>query len=810
MRLFLRLFLKINYYCTPKLLLFMKYILSFSLFMLSIFVHAQQKYTLSGTITDASNRENLLGANILVKEATTGTTTNEYGFYSITLPQGKYTIIIEYLGFESITTQIELTQNLRKDFSLQPQEVALASVEVSANASDYAQVRKPQMSVVSIPVATIKKMPVLIGEVDIVKSLLNLPGVSNAGEASSGFNVRGGGADQNLILLDEATIFNASHLFGFLSVFNADAVRDLKLYKGGIPARYGGRVSSVLDIYQKDGNLNHFSAQGGIGVLSSRLLAEGPIVKEKSSFLVAGRSSYAHLFLKLTDNKNSAYFYDLNTKLSFRLNPNNSLYLSGYFGRDFFNLNETLKNVYGNGLVNLRWNHLYNEKLFSNLSLIYSDYYYGFDFDYVGFEWKSSIKNFNLKYDFRHYLSQNTKLAYGLQSIYYTFAPGELTPSSGKSTIAPKILPKKYALEWALYAEAEQKISPKLNLSLGLRYSNFYHLGSQSVNLYANGEAVKYIATRKIYQKGNPIGQKHYKSGEIIDRFAQWEPRATLSYALTDNFSVKASYNRMAQYLHLISNTSSPTPLDVWAPSNQYMPPQMLNQYAVGMAANFNDRKYSLEVEAYFKNVKNRLEYIDGADLIANPAIEQVVLNSRNRAYGMEILLKKNTGKFTGWLAYTLSRSEQQTLGRTPEEPGINNGMWYKAPYDKPHDFSLSLNYDFSQKWSFSTVFSLQTGLPANFPVGKYDYFGLSIANYSERNAFRLPTYHRLDVAATYRVPQRHKRYKSEWSFGVYNLYNRKNAVSISFRENTDTGKNEAVRLSIFGIVPSVTYNFSF
>lgn len=789
----------------------MKKILFLFFLQLSVAVFSQGKYTLSGTISDNSNGEKLLGVNFVVREAKTGTTTNEYGFYSLTLPAGTYTISVEYLGFETITQTIHLDHNIRRDYKLTPEAIELSGVEVSANKSQKTEIRKPEMSVASIPITTIKKLPVLIGEVDIVKTMLQLPGVSNAGEASSGFNVRGGAADQNLILLDEATIFNASHLFGFLSVFNADAVRDMKLYKGGMPARYGGRISSVLDIYQKEGNQNNFGATGGIGVLSSRLLLEGPIVKEKASFLVGGRASYAHLFLKFSDNPNSAYFYDLNTKLSYKLNDNNTLYASGYFGRDFFNLDKILRNEYGNALFNLRWNHLFNDKLFSNLSVIYSDYYYGTNLKILDFKWDSGIKNLNIKYDFKHYLSNKIKLSYGLQGIYYAFNPGKLYPVSPSSVIKEKKLANKYALETGIYADVEHTLSESLSLSYGLRLSSFYHLGNRTMNVYRNNQAVEFNTNTQTYQKGTPIGTKEYRSGKIIDLYSHFEPRFTMSYALNDNNSFKASYARTAQYLHLISNTSSPTPLDVWAPSDSFLKPQTAHQYAVGYASNFADDAFSLETEFYYKHGKNRLDYIDGADLIGNDAIEQVLLSGNTRSYGIEFLLRKNTGKFTGWIAYTLSKSQQKTAGRTAEETGINYGDWYNTPYDKPHDLSVTASYALSPRWTLSGVFTLQTGIPANFPKGKYEYFGNVIFNYGKRNEYRLPTYHRFDVSAVY-TPERkaHQRWKSEWVFGVYNLYNRKNATSIFFRRNEDTQNNEAVKLSIFGIVPSVTYNFIF
>ena len=780
-----------------------------NIFLLNI-VFSQQKHTLSGIISDASSGEKLLGVNFIVKEAQTGTSTNEYGFYSITLPEGKYTIIVDYIGYGSVEETIILNKNIRKDYKLSPEAIELSGVELSANLPQKLDVRKAEISTLSVPISTVKKLPVLVGEVDIVKTLMQLPGVSNAGETSSGFNVRGGAADQNLVLLDEATLFNGSHLFGLLSVFNADAIRDIKLYKGGIPARYGGRTSSVLEIYQKDGNQNNYKFTGGLGLLSSRLLAEVPIVKEKSSFLVGGRASYAHLFLKLTENKNSAYFYDLNTKLSYQFDANNSLYLSGYFGRDYFSLNNNLLNVYGNPLFNLRWNHLFNDKLFANISLIFSDYYYGFSFDRVGFKWDSGIKNLNMKLDFKNYISKKIKFNYGAQGTAYLFIPGKLSPISPESTIREKVLLNKYAVETNLYADIEQALTPSLNVSYGLRLSSFYHLGNRRVNVYKDNQAVVFNKKRLIYQKARPIGSVFYHRGRIIDLFTNLEPRFTLSYALSNDASVKASYGRNVQYLHLISNTSSPTPLDVWAPSDSFLKPQIGNQFAFEFASNIAQGKYSLEIGSYYKTTQNRLDYIDGADLIANEAIEQVVLNGRSRAYGWEFLLRKNTGKLTGWIAYTLSKSEQQTKGRNDEEIRINYGQWYRTPYDKPHDLSVTATYALNKKWTFGATFNLQTGLPANFPVATYQYLDFIIPNYGKRNEFRLPTYHRLDLSVTYSPNKDNKRWKSEWSFGVYNLYNRKNAVSISFRQNENTLQNEAVKLSIFGIIPSITYNFTF
>ncbi len=790
-----------------------KKIITFLVVLLSsFFSFAQEKFTLSGTIIDANSNETLIGVNVVIPELKTGVTTNEYGFYSLTVPQGKYTVQISYLGYQTIEESISLNQNIKNNFNLYSNETALKEVIITDNKTKI-DIKKPEMSVNKLSISTIKKMPVVLGEVDVLKSILLLPGVTNAGEGASGFNVRGGGADQNLILLDEATIFNSSHVFGFFSVFNPDAIKDLKLYKGGIPARYGGRASSVLDIYQKDGNSKGFHVNGGIGLISSRILAEGPLVKDKGSFLIGGRSSYAHLFLKLSEEQknNSAYFYDLNTKLSYKLDTNNSLYLSGYFGRDVFSLNKSFTNIYGNATLNLRWNHLFSERLFSNLSLIYSDYYYGLDLDFVGFKWDSGIKNYNIKYDFKNYISDKFKLNYGINGIYYEFNPGTIRPSDENSGINFDQLDKKYAFEPALYINADHEISNRIALSYGFRYSMFYRLGQSTVNIYENDNPVIFNSELQIYEKATPISTKFYDRNKVIQSYNYLEPRFSLAYQINEDQSIKASYNRMVQYLQLISNTSSPTPLDVWTPSDSFIKPQIADQVALGYFKNFENDMYSLEVETYYKEVQNRLDYIDGADLIANKAIEQIILNGQLRSYGLEIMFRKNEGKFNGWISYTLSKSEQQTPGRTSIETGINNGQWYNSVYDKLHNIAITTSYNWNEKWSFGANFALQTGQPVTYPVGQYEYLGINVPSYGLRNENRLPAYHHLDIAATL-TPRKNKNreWKGEWVFSIYNLYNRKNAASINFRQNSDTGSNEAVKTSIFGVVPAVSYNFKF
>ena len=789
----------------------MKYFLSCFFIILSFLKStAQDKVTLSGTITEASTNETLIGVNVIIPQLNTGAITNEYGFYSITLPKGTYNVQISFLGFQTISETLNLTESKTQNFKLNESLEDLDEVVITTDVEKL-NLRTPQMSVNTLKASTIKDIPVVFGEADVIKAITLLPGVTNAGEGSSGFNVRGGASDQNLILLDEATIYNSSHLFGFFSVFNPDAIKDIKLYKGGIPARYGGRVSSVLDIYQKEGNSNKFSMNGGIGLISSRILAEGPIKKEKGSFLIGGRSSYAHLFLPLFDNNNIAYFYDLNTKLSYELDPKNNIYLSGYFGRDVFNISDSFENTYGNTVLNFRWNHLFNDKLFSNLSLIYSDYYYGLDLNFVEFNYVSGITNFNFKYDFKHYIGNDFKLQYGLNSIYHTFNPGTIEPSTETSGINERQLIKKYGFENAIYIDAEHDVSDKLTLTYGLRLSSFLRLGQDELNNYTNDNPVVYNSTFGIYQKADPISASTYNRSDVIESFANLEPRFSAAYSLNNSSSVKASYNRMSQYLHLLSNTTSPTPLDIWTPSGKYVKPQLLDQVALGYFKTFNNNTYSLEVETYYKTIKNRIDYIDGADLIANDAIEQIILNGDAKAYGLEFLFKKDKGRFKGWLAYTISKSEQKTKGKTTTEPGINNGNWYNTAYDKTHDVSFTGSYDLSKKWNVNANFILQTGQPTTYPNAQYVYNGLSIPSYNSRNENRLPAYHRLDVSATY-VPKPEKKlgWQSSWVFGVYNIYNRYNASSIAFGENRMTGVNEATKLTIFGIVPSISYNFKF
>jgi len=786
------------------------YTLFISLFTLTI--SAQDKYTISGSVYDKKGNETLIGATIYFPDLNIGTTTNEYGFYSITISKGTHIISVSYLGFSDESKVLELNNKISLDFYLSESSQALDEVVIQTDIEKI-NIKSTQMSVNKLTSKTIKQIPVVLGESDIIKSIILLPGVTSAGEGASGFNVRGGAADQNLILLDEAIVFNSSHVFGFFSVFNPDVIKDVKLFKGGIPSKYGGRLSSVLDIYQKEGNNKEFKLTGGIGLISSRILAEGPLKKEKSSFLIGGRSSYAHLFLPLIDNNNEAYFYDLNTKFNYRLNKNNNIFLSAYFGKDVFGINNSFINKYGNAVTNLRWNHLFSDKLFSNLSLIYSDYFYGLILDFVGFEWDSGITNINFKYDFNHYLKDNLKLSYGVNNIYTKFNAGEIFPNRNDSGIIPFKLTEKYANEFAFYLEADHNISDKFSLKYGLRFSNFTRLGQDELNTYENDNPLIYNQQLQKYEPATANGLISYERSDILKSFNNFEPRLSFSYLLNSDSSIKASYNKMAQYLHLLSNTSSPTPLDIWVPSGSFIKPQVLDQYAVGYFKRIKDGDFSLETELFYKDVKNRIDYINGANLVANNEIETVILNGKSRAYGLEFMFRKNEGKLKGWLAYTLSKSEQLTSGRNSIEPGINNGEWYNTPYDKTHDLSINASYELSKKWKFNTNFLLQTGQPTNYPVGQYEFQGLNVPIYNDnqRNSDRLPTYHRLDLSAILTpIKNNNRDLQGEWVFGIYNIYNRKNAASIAFSRNTETSTNEAIKTSIFGIVPSVTYNFKF
>ena len=777
------------------------------IFFLNLFaIYSQEDYTINGYVLDSNSNELIIGASIIIEELQVGTVTNSYGFYSITLKQGEYKLRSQSLGYKDYSETINLNKNTSLNLYMEEEIESLDAVVVTEN-NEEIDIELPVLSLNILSGKTIRQTPVVFGESDILKTIQLLPGVSSAGEGASGFNVRGGGADQNLILFDEAIIYNSSHLFGLFSVFNSDAIKEVKLFKGGIPSSYGGRLSSVLDVYQKDGNNQNFSFNGGIGAISSRFLAEGPIQKNKSSFLVASRGTYAHLFLKLTDIENIAYFYDLNTKSNFVIDKKNKIYLSGYFGRDLFKLDGTFSNTYGNSTLNLRWNHLINEKTFTNTSLIFSNYYYGLQLDFVGFDWKSGIKNFNFKFDLKNYFSNKFQFNYGLNLIYFDFNPGSIGPLTDESGINFSQLNKKFAMENSAYFDVIHKISNKLSMRYGFRINQFLRLRQNGLQKYLDNNPLIYDEVLGIYDPATPVQDNFDNNSSVFRTYSNLEPRLNISYNF-QNKSIKASYNRLNQYLHLISNTSSPTPLDIWVPSGPYIKPQKLDQFALGYYTKVKEVK--LESEVFYKKIKNRLDYIDGADLVANDNIETVILPGRSRAYGMELLLKKNLGRHKYWIAYTLSKSEQKTPGRNNNENGINMSKWYNTPYDKTHDFSINSEYNINKKLKIVGNFIFQTGQPTNYPNSQYNYMNLNVPNYGERNSQRLPNYHRLDINLTLTPNRNNKKIESSWVFGVYNIYDRDNASSIIFRRNNETLKNEAVQISIFGIVPSVTYNFKF
>tara|TARA_A100001234_G_scaffold114116_2_gene100143 strand:- start:168 stop:2525 length:2358 start_codon:yes stop_codon:yes gene_type:complete len=770
------------------------------------FIFTQNSFTISGYVQDNSNNELIIGASVIVKELQIGTVTNNYGFFSLTLVEGDYDLIFQSLGFEDQSLNFSLNRNISVNIFLNENIESLDEVILSKNVEDV-DLELPLLSMNILSGKTIRQTPVVFGESDLLKTIQLLPGVSSAGEGASGFNVRGGAADQNLILFDEAIIYNSSHLFGLFSVFNSDAIKEVKLYKGGIPSSYGGRISSVLDVYQKDGNNQKLQANGGIGSISSRFLIEGPIQKNKSSFLLASRGSYAHLFLKLTDIENVAYFYDLNTKSNFVINDKNKIFVSGYFGRDVFKLQDTFSNTYGNSTFNFRWNHLINEKTFSNTSVIYSNYYYGLKLDFGGFDWNSSIKNLNLKFDIKNYFSNEFQFNYGLNIIYFDFNPGEISPLTPNSGINYSKLNSKYAVESSAYFDIINKISPNFSVRYGLRINQFLRLRQQGLQSYVNNDPLDFDENLKIYNPANPLIYSFDNNSSVFKTFNNIEPRINISYSFKDQ-SLKASYNRLNQYLHLISNTSSPTPLDIWVPSGPYLKPQKLDQFALGFYKNAKSIRF--ESELFYKKIKNRLDYVDGADLVGNDNIETVVIAGDARAFGIEFLLKKITGRHKYWIAYTLSKSEQKTPGRNSIETGINFSKWYNTPYDKTHDLSINSEYKINDKLKLVGNFIYQTGQPTNYPNSQYNYMNLNIPNFGARNSFRLPDYHRLDINLTLKPRKKNRNIESTWVFGIYNLYNRDNANSIIFRRNNETLKNEAVQISIFGIVPSVTYNFKF
>ncbi|MBE7634248.1 TonB-dependent receptor plug domain-containing protein [Tenacibaculum finnmarkense genomovar ulcerans] len=801
---------------------------------------AEQKYSISGTVKDATTGETLLGANIVIKDALKGTTTNEYGFYSMTILKGIYVLQISYVGYKSKEIKVDLSNNIKRNFELTLAENALEEVVVKSTNTSKSQVRTILTGVSSLRAAEVKKLPAFFGEPDITRAVLTQPGVSTVGEGASGFNVRGGNIDQNLLLLDEAPLYNSSHLWGLFSAINTDALKDLKFYKGGIPARFGGRASSVLDMRQKEGSSKIFKAEGGVGLLFSRVTLEGPIKKDKLSFLVSGRRTYFDLFFPLAgeDLKNQKmYFYDLNTKLSWNINDNNTLFLSGYFGKDVMKFKAEEETEYdeqtqtettepageisfswNNATTSLRWNHVFSNKLFMNLSTIYSSYKYALAAQNDGpsqtdsgsaFEWTSSVENYIFKPDFTYYLNPETKMRFGIHGTYYRFTPAKIT--STEQTIGSIDLSVEKGLEIAPYYELEKKWD-KLSMNVGTRYAIFRNLGPYEVASYASG----------LPKTPSTItGQVKYKSGKTIAKYGGFEPRLSLKYDIDDRKSLKIGYNKMYQYIHLMSNSSAALPFDVWKLSGKYVKPLAVNQYSFGFAFDSENRNYNFSVEGYYKDFKNLVEYVNNADLFINKNIETQLLPANGYAYGSEFSVHKTKGKLTGNLNYTYSVSKRKTVSEFSSE-NINNGAYFSSNYDKPHIFNATANYKFSDTWTMGTFFTFQSGRPTTIITGRGIYGknkDETVFTYSDRNKYRMKNTHRLDVSLTYSSEASlHSKWKGSWSFGFYNIYGRKNAFSnyytFSNNENEHAGIPKTLnkkQFSLFGApIPFITYNFKF
>jgi len=761
---------------------------------------------ISGYVRDAETGEELIGATIANPSGTIGTVTNVYGFYSLRVPSGKDTLQCSYIGYKTITQKINSSTDQPINFDLTSDQLLLSEVVIEADLqSDNVDV--VQMSAHKLSAKKIKEMPAFLGEVDVIKSITMLPGVTSVGEGASGFNVRGGTVDQNLVLLDEAPVYNTSHLLGFFSVFNADAIKDVQLYKGGTPSKYGGRVSSVLDVRQKEGNMKGIHGKAGIGLVSSRVMLEGPIVKDKSSFLIAGRRTYADLLYRTVRPANedvSIYFYDLNTKLNYRFNDKNRLFLSGYFGNDVANLDEEAKIKWGNLTSTLRWTHIFNPALFFNTSLIYSQYNYQFEFkgDTENTLWESKITNYHFKPEFTWFANSKNTIDFGAQVTLFNFNPGEISITNNSSEGFK--VPEEKAIELGIYAGNEQKVGENLTLKYGLRYSRYHFLGPLEVSNY-NPNLPR--------EEENVIDTTRFGKNENIITFDGWEPRFSAAYKLGESASVKASYQRMYQYQQLVSNSTSATPFDVWKSTGPHISPLSSHQVALGYFKNFKKKGFEVSVEAYYKTMENVIDYKNGANLFLSENIETELLTGNGRAYGAEFFLEKKRGKFNGWLAYTVGRTERQVKGDSPTN-SINNGEYYPSDYDKTHDVSLVLSYTISPRLSINVNFLYATGRPATYPDGRYQFEGIALPNYSSRNNERLPDYHRADLSATLKERTKGRRWSGSWTFSVYNLYARKNAYSIAFKpeqKSQNSFSTKAKQLSILGSVfPSITYNFEF
>lgn len=764
-----------------------------------------RQVTVKGMVKDQVTGEILIGATVYIPSLKKGTTTNNYGFYSLTIPKGTYALFASYIGFQNIKQQVELQSNQTIDLELPVDATELKEVVVTDKVFNE-EVTNIEMSLDKLSADQIKNMPTFLGEADVIQSILALPGVNNVGEASGGFNVRGGNVDQNLILLDEATVYNSFHLLGLFSVFNPHSIKDVKLYKGAIPARYGGRLSSVLDIHQKEGNVKQFSGEGGVGFVTTRLTLETPLVKDKSALLLAGRRSYADLFLKLSDDASvrntQLYFYDFNAKFNYTLNENNRLYVSGYLGRDVVQLAKIFDFSWGNTTATVRWNHVFNSRLFSNVSAIFSDYNYLLKVPTpVGkFDWKAGIINYQLKNDLTWFINPNYTLDFGVSGILYDFQPGRILFKGTSSANIINISNEK-ALEGAVYINSEHIINERLKMSYGLRYSVFWNLGPRLIRTYDPSG---------LRRTENVLSTKTYGNYDVITSYQGLEPRLGLRWQFNNRNALKMSYNRNRQYIHLISNTTAPVPTDIWKSSDVHIQPMVADQVTLGYVYSMRKPRMTLSAEIYYKKMNNIVEYKPGAQLLLNEYLETELLSGEGRAYGLELMLKKPTGKVNGWLSYTLARTERLVNGRFPEEK-INNGNYFPTDYDKPHSLNLVVNYQTTKRLSLALNFVYSTGRPFTLPGTKYSYGGQTLVEFEARNQRRIPDYHRLDLSLTIKGKGRAKRrWRSEWVFSLYNIYARRNAYSVYFGQN-DQGESEAVKLSILGsIFPSVAYNFKF
>jgi hypothetical protein len=773
----------------------MKKLLFFiSLILLTLSTALANKYTISGYVKNSSGEE-LIGATIYIRDLETGTVTNVYGFYSITLPEGNHSLEYSYIGHETILKEINLNENKRIDISLSEASETLEEVVVTAERKNDNIVRT-EMSTMKLQAIEIKKIPALFGEIDVIKTLQLLPGIQSTGEGFSGFTVRGGSPDQNLILFDEATVYNASHLMGFFSVFNNDAIKDLKIYKGDIPAQYGGRLSSLLDIRMKEGNQKGFEATGGLGTISSRLTLEGPIIEDKWSVLISGRRTYVDILLLLASDdatkSTKLYFYDLNLKTNYKVNDKNRVFVSGYFGRDVLKLSDLFSFDWGNYTLTTRWNHLFSEKLFSNFSFIYSKYDYKMESgdENLGFEWISNLEDFKFKADLNYFPNPKNNIKFGLEAIHHHFIPGVARSSFSLADNTIR-MPESYALEYGLYLSNEHKLLDKLTLNYGLRWSLFQNMGdATSYNFDEN------------YEK---IDSTVYDRWEIYNSFSGFEPRLSLNYTLNQKSSIKASYSRTLQYVHLASNSTAGSPLDVWVPSSPNINPQIADQVALGYFRNFLDDKIETSVEVYYKDMQNQIDFKDFAELTLNAEYESEFRIGEAWSYGAEFLVRKQQGKLTGWISYTLSKTERKI-------PEINDGKVYVSSYDRPHSISIVGSYDLGKRWNFAATWVYASGTPVTFPTGRYEQGNMIVPIYSERNGYRMPDYHRMDLSITLKSKEKpNKRLSSELNLSIYNVYNRHNPWMIIFSEDeTFVANTTAESFYILPILPALTWNFHF